>query len=63
MHFKKLSTLMANAGAPIAQLVECRTLDCKVMGLNLTRGQCCVLEQDTSSLLLSTGSTKENVPT
>ena len=25
-------------GAPLAQLVECRTLDRKVVGLNLTRG-------------------------
>ena len=26
------------AGAPLAQLVECQTLDRKVAGLNLTRG-------------------------
>ena len=30
--------LKINMGAPLAQLVECRTRDCKVMGLNLTRG-------------------------
>ena len=28
-----------------------------------TGAQCCVIEQDTSSSLLSTGSTQENVPT
>ena len=38
-----------------AQLVENQALDCKVTGSNL--------EQDTSSSLLNTGSTKENVPT
>ena len=27
------------SGAPLAQLVECRTLDCKVAGLNLSRGK------------------------
>ena len=56
--------LKTNRGAPLAQLLECRTRDRKVMGLNLTRGAlCCVLEQDTSSVLLSIGSTQENVPT
>ena len=48
----------------MAQLVEYRTYDCKVAGSNLTRGAVlCILEQDTSSLLLSTGSTQENVAT
>ena len=41
-------------GALSNQLVECRSLDRQVTGSNLTRG---VLEQDTSSSLLSTGST------
>ena len=30
--------LKTNRGAPLAQLVECRTRDRKVMGLNLARG-------------------------
>ena len=30
--------LKTNRGAPLAELVECRTRDCKVMGLILTRG-------------------------
>ena len=47
----------------LAQLVECQTLDHMVAGSNLTKVQCCVLEQDTSSSLLSTGSFQENVPT
>ena len=32
------SGVLTNRGAPSAQLVECRTRDRKVMGLNLTRG-------------------------
>ena len=53
-----------NLGAPLVQLVECQTLDRKVTGSYLTRGTwCCVLEQDISSSLLSTGSTQENIPT
>ena len=40
---------------PIALLGERRTLDRKVAGSILTRAWCCVLEQDTSSPLLSTG--------
>ena len=43
----------------LAQLVECRILYRKIAVSNLTRG----LEQDTSSSLLSTGSTQENVAT
>ena len=31
----------------IAQLVECRTLDPRVAGLNITKAWCLVLEQDT----------------
>ena len=43
-------------GAPTAQLGERQTLDCKVPGLILKPGRCDdVLEQDTSSILLSTG--------
>ena len=45
--------------APLPQLVECRTLDHKVAGSNLTTDEVCCLEQDTSSPLLSTGSTQE----
>ena len=52
-------------GAPLAQLGECQTLDSKVVGSNLTRPglRCCVLEHDSLSSLLSTGSTHENVTT
>ena len=42
--------------SPLAQMVECRSLDRKVAGSNLTRARCCVLEQDTPSPLLGTGS-------
>ena len=50
-----------NRGALLAQLIECQTLDRKV---RISPGaQCCVLEQDTSSSLLSTGAIQENVPT
>ena len=55
--------MLVCGGAPLAQLVECRTLDHKFAGSNLTWAQCCVLEQDTSSSFLSTDSTHENVPT
>ena len=34
----------------------------KVSGSNLTKGVCCFLEQDTSSLLISAGSTQLSVP-
>ena len=51
------------SGAPIAWLGERRTLDRKVAGSSSPGARCCVLEQDTSSSLLSTGSTQENVPT
>ena len=40
---------------PIAQLGERRTLDRKGAGSIFIRALCCVLEQDTSSPLLSTG--------
>ena len=40
---------------PIAQSGERRTLGRKVMGSIITWGQCCILKQDTSSPLLSTG--------
>ena len=46
----------------LAQLVECLTLDRKVAGLNHAREEQ-VHEQDTSSSLLSIGSTQENVAT
>ena len=39
----------------MTQLGERQTLDRKVAGSILTRARCCVLEQDTSSPLLSTG--------
>ena len=61
-----LKTMLILAlGAPLAQLVEYRTLGHNVAGLNLTRGAVkCVLEQDCDlSPLLSTGSTQENIPT
>ena len=50
-------------GAPLAQLVECRTLDHKVVGSNLMKGAVLCLKQDTLFSLLGTGSTKENIPT
>ena len=55
--YPKLQTLAFTLSkeAPTVQLVECRTLS--------PGARCCGLEQDTSLLLLSTGSTKENVPT
>ena len=48
--------------APLAQLVECQTFDSKVRVQVSPGVGCCVLEQDSSSLLLSTGSTQENAP-
>ena len=42
-------------GAPIAQLGEHQTLDHKIEGSIPFRVRCCVLEQGTSSRLLSTG--------
>ena len=36
-------------GAPIAQLGEYQTLDCKIVGSIPFRVPCCVLEQGTSS--------------
>ena len=42
-------------GAPIAQLGELWTLDRKVAVQASPGARCCVLEQDTSSPLLSTG--------
>ena len=41
--------------APLAQLIKCRTIERKVAGSNLTRGEVCFLGQDTLSSLLSTG--------
>ena len=41
-------------GAPIAQLGDRWTLGRKVAGSILIGARCCVLEQDTSSPLLST---------
>ena len=43
LHKAKLSPQCINKakhgrGAPLAQFVECRTLDCKVVGSNLTKG-------------------------
>ena len=61
-----LKTMLILAlGAPLAQLVEYRTLGHNVAGSNLTRDAVkCVLEQDCDlSPLLSTGSTQENIPT
>ena len=60
VHRKKIDSQRALS----AEFVEGRTLDHrKVAGLNLTGARLCVLEQDTASSLLSTGSTQENVPT
>ena len=49
-------------GASLAQLVECWTLECKIAGSVLIRSlgeRCCVVEQDTLSSLLTTGSTQK----
>ena len=50
--------------AALAQLVECRPLDRRVAGSNLTLGTmlCPIAKQDTSSSLLSIGLTQENIP-
>ena len=61
--FKPVSLHLLTSRGPLAQLVECRTLDRKVAGSNLTRSAFCVLEQDTSFSLLSTGSPRANVST
>ena len=50
-------------GTPLAQFVECQTFDPKIAVRISPMAQCCVLEQDTSSSLLNSGSTQENVPT
>ena len=53
-------------GAPLAQLVECQTLDRKVVGSNLTRGAGYDVVSLSKTLhlhsLLSTGSTQEDFP-
>ena len=48
--------------ATLTQLVECRTLDHRVAGSNLTLGTMLCPKQDTSSSLLNIGLTQENVP-
>ena len=48
--------------AALTQLVECRTLDRRVAGSNLTLGMMLCPKQDTSSSLLNIGLTQENVP-
>ena len=53
-------------GAQLGQLVECQTLDHKVVGTNLTRGAGCGVVSLSKTLHLhshfSTGSTQENFP-
>ena len=53
---------MGGGGAPLAQLAKSRTLAGHLIASSLVRispgPQCCVLEQDTSPSLLSTGSTE-----
>ena len=38
LFYEDVSVMQPNVGAQLAQLVECRTLDCKGAGSNLTRG-------------------------